>query len=558
MGSHIGVDSYFELYTTIFGWYQYNNIWQILTDTGLVFLPFFGLLLRNFIEPVQSQKSKQSQLTSLKGVEIQLFLMLTVVILGGQPMITVQTNELKFVQLCVSSEQGFISRTHDFEKDQSLYKKAGFMKADDRAKVPVWWYAVMSVSSGFNYALKNTLPCLRDVRFLRASINKARIKDSALQYELMYFLNDCFYPSHSFLTLTKDQRLAHPGWGESDEAKYAKIDDQQHKGLNRQLLLSPRLMAPGKYLYYGRRATIQVAAMKIPNDDSSYEYHYGRPLCAHWWGDPKNPGPYYQNSLSVRLKNHLKETSGKLLELHAYPDVLDKVVVTSQDLDHYKKLYTTQNDLMEGSSGSRSSIGKMWDVSVGFFGMLFKAMQTYPVVYATQQVAFVAQSLLLLGIYMTIPIALVVSGFSYQFLIIGALAIFCLKFISYTFHVAWWLDRNLYIAVKGPPPDGYFEFLYHSIITTGEEFKINFITLGMYFLLPGLTVMVFSWAGIKVLGGLDSLYDKLGGMGSSAGEAGRAGGAMGQSVLGHAGRIGLRMLARKGMGKSGKDSRYTS
>ena len=45
----MAVDSYIELFTTLFGWVFYNTIWDVLTDTGLVFLPFLSILLDNFV-----------------------------------------------------------------------------------------------------------------------------------------------------------------------------------------------------------------------------------------------------------------------------------------------------------------------------------------------------------------------------------------------------------------------------------------------------------------------------------------------------------------------------
>ena len=42
---HVG--SYLELFTTLFGWQFYDRLWDILTGTGLAFLPFLGIVLNN-------------------------------------------------------------------------------------------------------------------------------------------------------------------------------------------------------------------------------------------------------------------------------------------------------------------------------------------------------------------------------------------------------------------------------------------------------------------------------------------------------------------------------
>jgi hypothetical protein len=48
------VDSYLELFTTLFGWTFYGILWDVLVGTGIVFLPFLGILIDNWREPAGS------------------------------------------------------------------------------------------------------------------------------------------------------------------------------------------------------------------------------------------------------------------------------------------------------------------------------------------------------------------------------------------------------------------------------------------------------------------------------------------------------------------------
>ena len=43
----MSVSSYLELYLAIFGWYMFDQIWVILKETGLAYLPFIGMFLKN-------------------------------------------------------------------------------------------------------------------------------------------------------------------------------------------------------------------------------------------------------------------------------------------------------------------------------------------------------------------------------------------------------------------------------------------------------------------------------------------------------------------------------
>jgi len=47
------VDSYLELFTTLFGWTFYGILWNVLVGTGIVFLPFLGILIDNWREPAE-------------------------------------------------------------------------------------------------------------------------------------------------------------------------------------------------------------------------------------------------------------------------------------------------------------------------------------------------------------------------------------------------------------------------------------------------------------------------------------------------------------------------
>jgi hypothetical protein len=49
----MSVDSYLELFTSLFGWAFYGILWDVLVSTGIVYLPFLGILIDNWREPAQ-------------------------------------------------------------------------------------------------------------------------------------------------------------------------------------------------------------------------------------------------------------------------------------------------------------------------------------------------------------------------------------------------------------------------------------------------------------------------------------------------------------------------
>ena len=43
----MGVSSYLEFVTTLFGWIIYQGIWAVLVDTGIVFIPLIATVVAN-------------------------------------------------------------------------------------------------------------------------------------------------------------------------------------------------------------------------------------------------------------------------------------------------------------------------------------------------------------------------------------------------------------------------------------------------------------------------------------------------------------------------------
>ena len=56
----MAVDSTLELYTTLFGWLFYNSIWDVLVATGIVFLPFLGILLDTIIRSYAGEDAEEA------------------------------------------------------------------------------------------------------------------------------------------------------------------------------------------------------------------------------------------------------------------------------------------------------------------------------------------------------------------------------------------------------------------------------------------------------------------------------------------------------------------
>ena len=81
----MSVDSYLELFTTLFGWAFYGVLWDVLVGTGIVYLPFLGILIDNWREPAEGGQFGNATGLSLRRMELQLFIALMVVVDYASP-----------------------------------------------------------------------------------------------------------------------------------------------------------------------------------------------------------------------------------------------------------------------------------------------------------------------------------------------------------------------------------------------------------------------------------------------------------------------------------------
>ena len=66
----MGVASYFEFVTTLFGWILYQGIWAVLVDTGIVFIPIIAMVLGHVLESHKGGDDEGSAaIQSLKKIE---------------------------------------------------------------------------------------------------------------------------------------------------------------------------------------------------------------------------------------------------------------------------------------------------------------------------------------------------------------------------------------------------------------------------------------------------------------------------------------------------------
>jgi len=192
----MAVDSTLELFTTLFGWLFYNSIWDVLVATGLVFLPLLGLLVDTIMRSYASEDSEEAGNTTLRILEVEFFVIFFVMMMAAVPVVPLNAIDLSFTPRAIIGSPAQPIAT--VGQSQTTYGGGiSFIGVPDTVDVPVFWFAVMSFSAGFNRAVMEAVPTMADLRGYAYTLRDSRIDDPSLQLELNDFYRDCFTEARS-------------------------------------------------------------------------------------------------------------------------------------------------------------------------------------------------------------------------------------------------------------------------------------------------------------------------------------------------------------------------
>ena len=193
----MSLDSYLELFSTLFGWAFYGVLWDVLVATGIVYLPFLGILIDHWKASAEGGEAGSTAGLSLRRIEIDLFMALLVVVLAGQPAALTPLNAGTLSYQPPARLGDPSPPVATVASPQSTFGVSGFTGSPSTVNVPVWWYAVIAVSAGVNHAVVEGLPAAGDLRTYEQQARLATIADPRLRQEVSDFFADCYVPARS-------------------------------------------------------------------------------------------------------------------------------------------------------------------------------------------------------------------------------------------------------------------------------------------------------------------------------------------------------------------------
>jgi len=420
----IGVQSYPELYTMLLGWQLYDQLWEILTKTGLAFLPFIGIVLRNIGQPYVSQEAKDSGSTSLRRMELDFLVTLLLIFFAVSPVLKLDPKMVSYTPVCQTNDA---NNTYTPGNTGTTYDNAFSIPTGD-LRVPIWWYAVISMSEGITAGANTLVACTPPLRKMVAQVNTAKITDPELKQQVQQFVQDCYVPARTQYMADVHTQSNNLTIIDSTTKEYGAADTEWpgSHSFSQTYYQKTKASQPVKGFSYDATQDI--------NADTNAENppDYGTPSCEAWWNDSTN-------GLRTRLASTLPPDFLQQLGRDDKPnpkrqdDLLKQLLFTNSG-------YDKANDTVSDISYSHIAAG---------LGSWMQALDAYPKIYTAAQAAPIIQALLLMMVYAFLPIVLVFTGYKPGSFISGAVIIFSLIFWSFIWHLVTWTDNALMSALYG-------------------------------------------------------------------------------------------------------------
>ncbi|AHK80131.1 conjugal transfer protein TraG [Ectothiorhodospira haloalkaliphila] len=523
----MGVDSYLELFTTLYGWQLYNNIWGILMATGLVFIPFIVILIRNFVSVNTSMEANAGSAALVRRMEIDIVLALTVVVLAGQPAINLHMNDLSFTPPATLDNPAPTAVDPSSTGTTFGHPDGGFTGAPSSVPVPVWWYGVMALSSGINQAIITGFPATNELREIERAMRSLYIEDANLRHEVNQFYSRCYVPARS--KFQRDQ----PSAAAPILANQGRDDpDWIGSHVYRQL--------PGYYdsLNAGNPVPGFPVDMSRETDqywmDTSGSLSHGIPTCQQWWEDASHglrQRLLEDNSRTQRVVTWVQSRFPGLT-VEERQDTLARNILEQAPQSYVDSVASLRERDTGGMDlpgplsfsvlGMVGSGNELFTQGVSAIGLVsFYTLFMEPTLALILQALPFIQALTLMGIYAMLPLVLLFGMYQPSILLVGAIAIFTVKFWAVLWHITLWVDNNL------------LQSLYTGtslLERVGPDLKsilLTTIIAGLYLGLPVIWSAMMGWVGFKAVGAINSATSELS---SSSKQAGQQGGNLANRV----------------------------
>ncbi len=503
----MAVDSYLELFTTLFGWQWYGVIWDVLSDTGIIYIPFIIIVIETWRKAARGGSYGNVHDLALRSLEIEFYVAIFVALIAGPPAVTLTPDMLRYEPPPTLTEANPPVATPS--TPQSNYGSAGaFSGTPTSVKIPVWWYTVLALSKGFNHAILAGIPDAPGIRQVQQQATLTTITDPKVREEAAQFYAECFVPARSKFLRDKPSSSAINDLLE----EYGKND--------------PDWMGSHVYraIYYPTmRSMRQVTGWPYdPDRDVDYDpdlpHQWGQPTCEQWWSDA-------DNGLRARIVD-LPEASTLRNVLSAaasyfaswFPST-NNIAEKTTDMAARKALDNSRVEAMTAyqpddmgayvRGGATDSLGNLYGTAQSALAGTGAAVTHFTLgtlLTAMKPMLPIAQALLLMIVYALLPLIVVISGYSLSMLVLAGLGLFTINFWTVLWKLAQWIDENLTVAMHPGTLDGMLAWFASPGGMVGATTKALLLDIMLAMMMIGMPVIwtvLMGWVGYRVGAAMD-------------------------------------------------------
>lgn len=499
--------SFIEMFMTTFGWHLYDIVWGVISSTGLAYLPILAAIIDNVVSPVESQEAKSAAVTSLRRLEIDIIRIIVMMMLAVSPLMSLQFGSVSHTKACQGQTYTAGSTGTAFEETLN-----STVLNNTEAKVPPWFYLVMSITGGVNDSIIVSLPCELNIREVEYEISTIKITDPHLRRETQQFVSECYKPARADFFNNSRDFPDHLPQNDIDWVGSQYFNDTYYKNNYSKNPISSFEFNPSRL-----SDASHVTGSGITPDS-------GYPSCWEWWNDTGSGLSTrlldeYPPGLVDRANNLLRGFSEekanqyvlRQLMINESESVMDGLELGGNNSIGKAGLLLGDGEFMEAASSFGEGVGEM----VGAAGGFVTSLLIKPVLFFVKEMAPYIQATMLMAIYFLLPWVLLIGNYEWSTIKTSTITIFGIKFWTCIWAVIDLLDNKLGQAIHTASGVGTFTQSNVMLVVI-----LDVLILALYMGLPYFFLQMLGWAGERGASAVNSQAGTAEGGGRQAGSKG--------------------------------------
>ncbi len=508
----MGLDSYLELFVTSYGWWISNIVFGVLVDTGIVFIPVIVTIASVMLQ-AHEDADGGGVMWAVRKLEVEVITSLFVISMALVPFSLSSIDQATLAFQPTPTITNPTPAPVTATSTATTYDAAFTGASTATVPVPLWWYAVMAVSSGVNNAVRagvaNSASGIREAEQLA---RLATIESPALRAEAQRFRSECWVPVHSQFHSPQASTTGVAASVASNPI-YGKEDTEW-------IGSKTFLTDPNYYAAYRARDVVAGFAMDPVDDMDARPADVGsRPNCLRWWTDAANGLRTRLIAQGGSTLANAVNSACRYISVGFVANAVGADCMWTQDKLLQQALFKTQanfvnvDQVLGGQNTSRHSL----PAALSIFGIGYKSLEASFSYQPIINFLILAQPLVLMAMYMFMPLAVVFSRYSLNFMIYGAIAIFTVKFWMAMWSIADVIDTRLVKAMYPDSSNLVQEFFANGFDGGGKRMILNALTLGLFLAFPLIWSGMMAWLGFRVGNAITASLSAAYGGGASAG-----------------------------------------